>query len=58
MGRRLRQSGGGNGGGMTVDVTKRSGPLVSDGGHAQARHHGRALTDGALQAATQNGGKA
>jgi hypothetical protein len=33
----------------------RSGPLVSGGGHAQAQHRGRALTDGALQAVTKNG---
>jgi hypothetical protein len=33
----------------------RSGSLVSGGGHAQARHRGRALTDGALQPVTKNG---
>jgi hypothetical protein len=38
-------------------VTERPGPLVSDGGHAQARHRRHALTDGALQAVTQNRGK-
>jgi hypothetical protein len=45
----------GNGGSLTNGATGRSGPLVSDGGHAQARHHGRALTDGALRAVTKNG---
>jgi hypothetical protein len=54
-GRRLGPSGGGNGGSLTNGVTGRSGPLVSGGGHAQARHHGRALTDGALQAVIKNG---
>jgi hypothetical protein len=32
-----------------------SGPLVSGGGHVQARHHGHVLTDGALQTVTKNG---
>jgi hypothetical protein len=48
MGRRLRQLGGGNGRGLTGGVTERSGPLISDGGHAHAQHRGRALMDGAL----------
>jgi hypothetical protein len=56
-GRRLRQSRGGNGGGVTGEVMERSSPLVSDGGHTQARHRGRTLTDGALQAVTQNRGE-
>jgi hypothetical protein len=33
---------------------RRLGPLDSGGGHAQARHRGRALTDGALQVVTKN----
>jgi hypothetical protein len=40
---------------MTNGATGRSGPLVSGGGHAQARHRGHALIDGALQAVTKNG---
>ena len=40
----------GNDGGLTGRVTGRLGPLVNGRGHAQARHHRRALTDGALQA--------
>jgi hypothetical protein len=43
----------GNGGGLTGGV-RGSGPPVSGRGHAQARLRGRALTDGALQAVTQN----
>jgi hypothetical protein len=53
-GRPLGPSGGGNGGSLTNGVTRRSGPLVRGGGHAQARHRGHALTDGALQAVTKN----
>jgi hypothetical protein len=46
---------GGNGGSLTNGTAGRSGPLVSGGGHAQARYHGRVLTDGALQAVTKSG---
>jgi hypothetical protein len=46
---------GGNDGSMTNGAARRSGPLVSDGGHAQARYRGRVLTDGALQAVTKSG---
>jgi hypothetical protein len=46
---------GGNGGSLTNGAAGRSGPLVSDGGHAQARYRGRVLTDGALQAVTKSG---
>jgi hypothetical protein len=46
---------GGNGGSLTNGAAGRSGPLVSGGGHAQARYHGRTLTDGALQAVTKSG---
>jgi hypothetical protein len=45
----------GNGGSLTIGVAGRSGPLVSGGGHAQARYRGRALTDRALQAVTKSG---
>jgi hypothetical protein len=54
-GRRLGPSGGGNSGILTNGATRRSDPLVNGGGHAQARHRGRALTDGALQEVTKNG---
>jgi hypothetical protein len=40
---------------MTNGAAGRSGPLVSGGGHAQARYCGRVLTDGALQAVTKSG---
>jgi hypothetical protein len=53
-GRRLGPSGGGNGGSLTNGTTGRLGPLVSGGWHAQARHRGCALTDGALEAVTKN----
>jgi hypothetical protein len=46
---------GGNKGSLTNEVAGRSGPLVSGGGHAQARYYGRVLTDGALQAVTKSG---
>jgi hypothetical protein len=45
----------GNDRSLTNGATRRSGPLVSGGGHAQARYHGRVLTDGALQAVTKSG---
>jgi hypothetical protein len=53
-GRRLGPTGG-NGGSLTNGAAGRSGPLVSGGGHEQARYHGRVLTDGALQAVTKSG---
>ena len=46
---------GGNDGSLTNGAAGRSGPLVSGGGHAQARYRGRVLTDGALQAVTKSG---
>jgi hypothetical protein len=46
---------GGKGGSLTNGATGRSGPLVSGGGHPQARYRGRVLTDGALQAVTKSG---
>jgi hypothetical protein len=54
-GQRLRPSGGGNDRSLTNGATGRSGLLVNGGGHAQARHHGRVLIDGALQEVTKNG---
>jgi hypothetical protein len=54
-GRRLRQSGGRKRWGPDRGVTERSGPRVSDGGHAQARHRGHALTGRALQSVAQRG---
>jgi hypothetical protein len=45
----------GNGGGSDKRGRGGSGPLVSGGGHAQARHHRHALIDGALQTVTKNG---
>jgi hypothetical protein len=53
-GRRLGPTGE-NGGSLTNGAAGRSGPLVSGGGHAQARYRGRVLTDGALQAVTKSG---
>jgi hypothetical protein len=41
--------------GLIGIVTERSGLLVSDRGHAQARHRGHALMDGALQLVAQKG---
>jgi hypothetical protein len=46
---------GGNDGSLTNGAAGRSGPLVSGGGHAQARYRGLVLTDGALQAVTKSG---
>jgi hypothetical protein len=46
---------GGNGGNLTNGAAGRSGPLVSGGGHTQARYHGCVLTDRALQAVTKRG---
>jgi hypothetical protein len=46
---------GGNGGSLTNGAAGRSDLLVSGGGHTQARYHGRALTDGALQGVTKSG---
>jgi hypothetical protein len=45
----------GNGGSLANGAAGRSSPLVSGGGHAQARYRGRVLTDGALQAVTKSG---
>jgi hypothetical protein len=53
-GRRLGPTGG-NDESLTNRAAGRSGPLVSGGGHAQARYRGRVLTDGALQAMTKSG---
>jgi hypothetical protein len=52
--RRLRPTGG-NDGSLTNEAAGRSGPLVSGGGHAQARYRGCVLTDGALHAVTKSG---
>jgi hypothetical protein len=54
MGRRLGPKGG-NGGSLTNGAVGRSGPLVSGGGHAQARYRGRVMTDRALQIVTKSG---
>jgi hypothetical protein len=46
---------GGNGESLTNRAIGRSSPLVSGGGHAQARYRGCVLTDEALQAVTKSG---
>jgi hypothetical protein len=46
--RQLGQREGESGGGLTGGVTERPGPLVSDGGQAQAWTRGHTLIDGAL----------
>jgi hypothetical protein len=45
----------GNDGSLTNEAAGRSGPLVSGGGHTQARYRGRVLIDGPLQAVTKSG---
>ena len=53
-GRRLGPTGG-NDESLTNRAAGRSGPLVSGGGHPQARYRGCVLTDRALQAVTKSG---